>query len=389
MCDADDDAGSKAVCTAFGVDAIFAVNRGVVWNKNCGLFHFMSRTDCDPIILVEDDAWPIEAGWLDKWIEAASLWDHVNFSYPKLVRVGGPYLAGDGTPGQPHINRLVSGQCTAVSRHAMQTGGYLDTRFKGYGHGHVEWSRRHASLLYRGKVDGFSDDNMLFLSIEGGVSADDAPSFRNEDQLVRNQELLLRTVRRTPDYLEPWQSDAEREILMQEIGAPAATDPVDNSSTSEPKSAPIHRGNVDFVSARHDTMRVKGWAAGPDGAPASNLLVKVGDRTIVDKIVRRMDRPDVLRVHPDIRLGLRFRAFIRTPGRRTRFWADRNLPSCRSTQGSSAGACMLRSPLSWPPHGWQPVPDAPTMPADGASAAGTTAARFALLPRIWRRRQHR
>ena len=154
MCDADDDEESRAVCQALGVDAVFAANRGVVWNKNRGLFHFMSRTDCDPIILLEDDACPVEAGWLDKWVEAAARWHHVNFSYPKLASGLAAPSRGDGTPGQPHVHTLVSGQCTAVSRHAMQTGGYLDTRFKGYGHGHVEWSRRHASLLYKGKVDG-------------------------------------------------------------------------------------------------------------------------------------------------------------------------------------------------------------------------------------------
>jgi len=367
MCDDDDDPGSKAVCTSLGVDAIFAANRGVVWNKNRGLFHFMTRTDCDPIILIEDDVYPVETGWLDQWVEAAALWDHVNFSYSKLFANGQLARSGDGTPGRPHIHKFVSGQCTAVSRHAMHTGGYLDTRFKGYGHGHVEWTRRHAKLLYEGKVDGFVDNsNTTFLSIEGGVSADDAPSFRNEDQVVRNHELLTRTMRRTPDYLEPWQSDSERDVLQAEIGTPGTTVAADQVDAHRPTLGPIYRGHVDSVSGRYDRFLVRGWAARRDGTPVPSFLTKIGDRTIVDKIVCRIDRPDVVRVHPDMRLDCGFELTFDLSEEEVVEHGGQQL-AVVPLEGGVAGRCLhVVQPIVWPPPGWQTVPDAPTMPADGA-----------------------
>jgi len=367
VCDADDDAKSRAICDAHGVQAVFASNRGVVWNKNRGLFHFMSRTACDPIILLEDDACPVDAGWLDKWVEAAARWDHVNFSYPKLVEVGGPYLAGDGTPGQPHLHKLVSGQCTAVSRHAVETGGYLDTRFKGYGHGHVEWSMRHASLLYKGKVDGFSDANMLFLSIEGGMWAEDAPTFRNEEDVTRNQELLTTTTRRTPDYLEPWQSDWERDVLQDEIGKPDTNIAADRADARRPAQGLILRGHVDVVSGRLDRFLVRGWAACRDGTPVPSFLLKIGDRTIVDKIVSRIDRPDVVRAYPDIRLDSGFKLAFDLSEEEMLACVGQRLSVLPVDDGVVGMSLHVGKSAAWPPPGWQPIPDAPTMPADGAA----------------------
>jgi hypothetical protein len=366
MCDAEDDAQSRAVCTARGVDAVFAANRGVVWNKNRGLFHFMSRTTCDPIILLEDDACPTETGWLDKWIEAAARWDHVNFSYSKLFASEGLPPSGEGTPERPHVNSIVSGQCTAVSRHAMRTGGYLDTRFKGYGHGHVEWSRRHARLLYKDKVEGFSDDSILFLSIDGGICAGDAPTFRNEEDVTRNHELLKRTMGRTPEYLEPWQSEAENEILLQEIGVPEASHSAENTGAQGLTGKPIYRGHVDYLSGRHDRFVVSGWAARGDGTPVPNFLLKLGDRTIVDKIVDRVNRHDVVHVHPDARLDCGFELTFDLSEEESEAFRGQEMTVMPMEAGVAGGCLRVQQPIVWPPTGWQPVPDAPTMPALGA-----------------------
>ncbi|MCX7304223.1 MAG: glycosyltransferase [Hyphomicrobiales bacterium] len=364
MCDADDDVDSEAICKAHGVDAVFAANRGVVWNKNRGLFHFMSRTNCDPILLLEDDTCPAEAGWLDQWVKAAARWDHVNFSYATLFASEQLFPSGDGTPEQPHFNHVVSGQCTAVSRHAMRTGGYLDTRFKGYGHGHVEWSRRHASLLYKGKVEGFSEGNVLFLSIDGGLLAADAPTFRNGADVTRNHDLLKRTMKRTPDYLEPWQSDDERLTLIKEVGAPDGPEPAKEAGPHAP--APIYRGYVDVLSGRHDSFLVMGWAVRNDGSPVSSFLLKIGDRTIVDKVVRRVNRPDVAKVHPDAALGCGFELSFELSEEETAAFSGFELSVTPIESGIVGNSLHVAQKIVWPPEGWQPMPDAPTMPADGA-----------------------
>jgi hypothetical protein len=365
MCDSDEDERSRAICKAVGVDAVFAPNRGVVWNKNRGLFHFMSRTDCDPILLLEDDTYPVDAGWLDQWVEAAQRWHHVNFSYPNLLFVEGRRaLSGDGTPQSPHVHTFVSGQCTAVTRHAMQTGGYLDTRFKGYGYGHVEWSRRHGSMFH--KREGFSNDNMVFLSIVGGLLAEEAPTFRNEKDLVRNHELLTRTERRTPDYLEPWQSGLEREILLREIGEPSAINPGARTEAQGSQALPVFRGHVDSLSGRQDRFLVRGWAAGPDGGPVSSFLLRVGDRTIVDKIVRRLERPDVPRVHPDVGLACGFELSVE---RSEEDWTlgGHEVAVMPVEAGIVGRNLHVAKPIVWPTPDWQPVADNPSMPEAGAA----------------------
>ncbi len=55
-------------------------------------------TDCEPILLFEDDAWPVAAGWEEVWISAAYRWQHVNYGYafePKDV-------PGSGTVEDPY-----------------------------------------------------------------------------------------------------------------------------------------------------------------------------------------------------------------------------------------------------------------------------------------------
>jgi len=365
FCDSDDDPESQAVCAKHRVDAIFAQNQGVVWNKNRGLFHFMARTSCDPIILLEDDTVPTEPDWLGKWVEAAGRWHHVNFSHPALFSQGRSPFSGDGTPQQPHIHGLVTGQCTAVSRHAMQVGGYLDTRFKGYGHGHVEWTRRHARLLYKGIVPGYSDTQVLFVSIHGGLKAENAPSFRNEEDVARNGLLLGKAINETQGYMEPWQSDAEKETLLREIDVPRAPEPDEKAVVPSPSSAPIGRGHVDSLSGKHDRFFVRGWAARQDGTPVPSFLVRIGDRTVDHEIVRRMDRTDVVRVHPDIRLGSGFELAFELP--EDVAMCGQDVAVMPVEDGIVGRSLRVSKSAVWPPAGWHPVPDSPTMPPECAA----------------------
>jgi len=367
FCDSDDDPESQAVCAKHQVDAIFAKNQGVVWNKNRGLFHFMARTSCDPIILLEDDTIPTEPDWLGKWVEAAGLWHHVNFSHPALFSQGHSPVSGDGTPQRPHIHKLVTGQCTAVTRHAMQVGGYLDTRFKGYGHGHVEWTRRHARLLYKSIVPGYSDTKVLFVSIHGGLKAENAPSFRNEEDVARNGLLLGQAINETQGYMEPWRSDAEKETLLREIDIPRAPEPDEKAGAPSPSSAPIVRGHVDSLSGKYDRFVVRGWAARADGTPVPSFLLKIGDRTIVDKIVRRMDRPDVVRVYPDISLNCGFELAVEPSEEDAVALGGQDVAVLSVDDGVVGRSLRVSKSAVWPPAGWQPVPDSPTMPPECAA----------------------
>src|SRR5947209_421223 len=56
-------------------------------------------------------------------------------------------LTGSGTPMDPHRSGHFGGQCTVTTREVLQSVGYLDTRFIGYGYGHVEWTFRFERYL--------------------------------------------------------------------------------------------------------------------------------------------------------------------------------------------------------------------------------------------------
>jgi glycosyltransferase involved in cell wall biosynthesis len=217
-CDSPDDLQTAHLCADFGAGLIQGENRGVVWNKNRALYHFMSNTNCDPIILLEDDTYPVSDDWIAEWVSAAARWHHVNFSHPAILQ-SNSLVGGEGTSERPYIHRLVTGQCTAVSRKAMEIGGYLDTRFRGYGHGHVEWTKRHNALLFGNLVADFSPHAGVFLSIVGGLKSDDARSFRSETDVQRNSILLRETDRAPRRYRDPWQSPDERQVLAREIEA--------------------------------------------------------------------------------------------------------------------------------------------------------------------------
>lgn len=371
VCDSDEDAETMAVCEKHGVEGIFAPNRGVVWNKNRALFHFMSQTGCDPIILLEDDSYPMEPGWLDQWAEAARRWHHVNYSHPALFAEGRKPVSGDGTPGHPHIHTLVTGQCTAVSRHAMQTAGYLDTRFSGYGHGHVEWTRRHANLLYKNNVEGFSASTMLFLSIGGGIRSENAPSFRNAEDVARNAEVLRVTIRHAPKYLDPWKSDSEKEVLLSEIGTGGRRESAGYASILRRISRqPAFRGSVDGCVRKRRAFCIRGWAAHPDGKPVSHFHVRIGDKQILDTVVTKSKRMDVVRACPDIDPDCGFELAFNLAEQVSSDLEGQEVVVSPMADEIAGQPLASAQRFVWPPRTAVPVPDSPHMPEKSVQRLG-------------------
>ncbi len=366
--DTDEDKETISICKKHKVDVIAAPNRGVVWNKNRGLYHFMSRTDCDPILLLEDDTRPIKSGWLDEWVEAAHRWHHVNYSHWKIF-VDGDAREGDGTPLRPHIHNIVTGQCTAVSRHAMRLGGYLDTRFKGFGHGHVEWTMRHARLLYKNKVPGFSNEDMLFLSIPGGLQREEAPTFRDENQLSRNAELLQRTMTNTPGYMEPWQSPAEKQAMVAEIEGRSGRKIYGFRGISRPRTTALDfRGSLDGCVRKQGRFMARGWAMTPHGTRAPDFLLTIGDRTIVDKVVSRSQRPDVGRAFPGVDLDCGFEIAFDLPAEMSATHSGLEVKVMPVADGVPGTPLPCTERVVWPPTGAAiTVPDEPHMPPKGAA----------------------
>jgi glycosyltransferase involved in cell wall biosynthesis len=144
-----------AAVTQLGVRCIAGQNRGVCWNKNRLLFYLNNVRHCDPIILLEDDAYPIADRWEYDWVAAALRWGHVNYAGPWFAESS---IMGSGTPDDPYESYNVSGQCAAFSRDAVNFVGFLDRRFGKFSNSHVEHSWRMARAGYGG-LEVFNDDS--------------------------------------------------------------------------------------------------------------------------------------------------------------------------------------------------------------------------------------
>src|SRR6185312_2852292 len=129
------------------------VNMGIAWNKNRALFLLAQMLGCEVGLLLEDDTHPVCNGWEAEWIEAANRWGHANWAGPGMRA---QFLSGSGTAADPIRSRSVTAQCASYTRNALTYGGYFDSRFKGYGHEHVEHTRRLIRVGYGG-ADEFLD----------------------------------------------------------------------------------------------------------------------------------------------------------------------------------------------------------------------------------------
>jgi glycosyltransferase involved in cell wall biosynthesis len=210
--------GTAEWCRNNGIRVVSGMNRGVCWNKNRALYA-LHQQGCDPILLIEDDIFPIELGWEEHWRIATQRWGHVSYAHPKLL----PWLiAGSGTALDPYQNAKASAQCASIGAGHIAQLGYFDTRYKGYGVGHVEWTGR-AHRLGIGFVQAVNRDGVNVranLYIHGGLQHDDAPSYRNKASVLRNLE-LLQVTKREAIYRNPWCDEEERLLFLEEQQASA------------------------------------------------------------------------------------------------------------------------------------------------------------------------
>ncbi len=206
--------GTQDMLRARGVTVLSGANMGVAWNKNRALFLLAELCDCDVVILLEDDTYPVCDGWERDWIAAAERWGHANVARDCL-RDG--FIAGSGTLDDPIRGTLITAQCSVFSRNALRFGGYFDPRFRGYGHEHVEHSRRLARLGYGGadeEADGHR--RTVFWMLRGGVDVADAPSTGNAESIARNL-TLAHLLMSDESYRQPWSNEAEMHQFRAEM----------------------------------------------------------------------------------------------------------------------------------------------------------------------------
>jgi GT2 family glycosyltransferase len=208
--------GSGEWCRARGQLVVSGPNRGVAWNKNRGLFA-LCVLGCDPLLLIEDDTYPVLAGWERDWIDGTRRWHHLAYHHPKIAE---RTVAGVGTPADPFVNSSATAQCLSVSVQVVERVGFLDSRFTGWGHEHAEWTTRIKRAGYGYRTielpDGRRPKAQLYLS--GGLRSDDAASFRDPEQVRRNRDVAA-GLAGEPLFRAPWRGATERDEFLAEQAA--------------------------------------------------------------------------------------------------------------------------------------------------------------------------
>lgn len=206
--------GTLAMLRDKQVSVITGINMGIAWNKNRALFLLSQILGCETVILLEDDTRPDRTGWEAAWITAAQRWGHANFAGDWMQE---HFLAGTGTVDDPVRCAMVTAQCSAYSRAALSFGGYFDSRFRGYGHEHVEHSRRLVRVGYGGtdeRADG--EEYVRYNLIKGDLTVVSSQSYFDKAEEERNLQ-LARGIMGEEGYRSPWGKDNELRQFRSEI----------------------------------------------------------------------------------------------------------------------------------------------------------------------------
>lgn len=196
------------------VPVVTGINMGIAWNKNRALFLLSQLLCCQSVILLEDDTRPVGAGWEDQWVMAALRWGHVNYA-GEWIREH--FLSGSGTADDPVHSKMVTAQCAAYSRTALTYAGFFDPRFKGYGHEHVEHTRRMIRIGFGG-TDAVHDgrEQVVYKMISSGVAVLSSDSHYRPDDADRNLR-LAQQVMGEQAYRMPWGNDRELRQFRAEM----------------------------------------------------------------------------------------------------------------------------------------------------------------------------
>jgi hypothetical protein len=193
-------------------------NMSVAWNKNRALFLLAELQRCDVVLLLEDDAYPERDGWEVEWMRAAIRWGHANVAARWIEAHVAP-AGGAGTLEDPMHSNALTAQCSVFSREALLFGGYFDTRFRGYGHEHVEHTGRLLRMGYGGTSEPINGQpGPFFKLLWGGIGFHMVPPVveAKEAQAERNL-LVAQALAGDFSYRAPWQNEDEAKQFREEM----------------------------------------------------------------------------------------------------------------------------------------------------------------------------
>ena len=302
--------GTAGFLEADGVARILGRNMGVSWNKNRLLWFMTNTLACDGVLLLEDDCRPQEDGWERDWMEALRLHGHVNLAGGWFDQ---HFRSGSGRPDDPVECRMISGQCVGYGRRAIQRVGYFDTRYRGYGLGHVEHSWRMVCAGFGGRTNPADVDTPSYFLLRSAIAVDGEVSSRDESSVARNHALFQR-IRHDGMHRWAWRTDDEMRQFLAEMDAAEATLPEIGSfdaaagalqpadRDAEVRATPSH-----LVVDEASTARVRGWAMDLEHPAVPLFLRFLVDGVTVWQGPCGQPRPDVQRLgHPTQATGFDF-----------------------------------------------------------------------------------
>jgi glycosyltransferase involved in cell wall biosynthesis len=229
--------GTGAMVSDRDINLIGGPNRGIAWNKNRCLFYLKEVKNCDVIILIEDDVYPNSDGWEMEWILASFAYGHVN-SLPSWLKDSA--RGGSGKWHKPYLlHDKLSGQCAAFSAPTLSWVGYVDTRFKQFGHEHVEHTLRMVRAGFGGYPLEPEPRSSCFYAIDGDIRTSESVSHTSPDSVEANFK-VFEAVWDESVYRPAWRGDHEYRLLRNEI-APAMPPPRSLRSNTVTKPKARHR----------------------------------------------------------------------------------------------------------------------------------------------------
>ena len=200
-----DDGSSDGTCewlTDAGAPFISGPNKGVAWNKNRALFYLGVVLACDWVIILEDDCSPKLDGWELPVVAATERYGHIG-CIDREADMRDLRHVPPATPAQPYVCSEMSAQCNGYSREVLNVVGFMDSRFRRYGHEHVEHTGRLIRAGYGGEVNRHGQQ---WYVIDAAVKMHPEPSWGSSVAIAENAAISA-SIAGDPIHRWPWTDD--------------------------------------------------------------------------------------------------------------------------------------------------------------------------------------
>ncbi len=118
-------------------------------------------------------------------------------------------MAGSGTLTDPFIAKFAMGQCMAISRTCLETVGYLNPLFKGYGSEHIDYTQRCGRA-------GFGMKDGGYVHLKTGMELLGIPPTADKSGVAENRDLAA-TLKGKEIFVAPYADEEQRQALEAEI----------------------------------------------------------------------------------------------------------------------------------------------------------------------------